>query len=185
VVNGYGLPVTQPWGWALVSGKVEVVNCDAPPRDERVGERIHLVATEIDRRFAWTVDSLLGIDSAASPTEWQRTGIIGIGELAGWMRVDRSGAVLEQHRPDGGKPFRARKGVLGPFAWVFRKVRAASGDPSHLRLIRARFWESKVYAEELLSYARTYGVDGLTSEHVAQLERLGMWGAAKGKSDGG
>ena len=180
----YGLPVSQPWGWAIVEGQFEVLNRDMPPKPELVGQRISLVATEVDAAHAWILDECYGVIAKPHRAQWERTGIIGTVLLEGWMRV-HLGEVIETFRPGSEKPFRTRKGLSGPYGWILRQPRPASGDPQGLRLIKARFWETKAYEADLLCYAQRYGCDGMTRDHLAQLERLGFFGTSKGKADDG
>lgn len=184
----HGLAVMQPWGWAIVEGHLELLNLDYPPKPELVGTRIGLVATSVDAENAWILRELYGVElpMAGLLLERQATklGLIGTAELGGWMRFHKGKVVESSRGPD--KPFRARKSLVGPFGWVLHRVRPANGDGDGLRMIRARFWETKAYEEHLLCYAREHGCDGFTQCQLEQLRRLGFFGAAtKGKSESG
>jgi hypothetical protein len=185
----HGLPVTQPWGWALAEGHLEIVNLDLPPKPEMVGTRIGIVASELDAEHAWVLRELYGVPlpmaSGYLDRRATKLGLIATAELSGWMRFYR-GKVTETFRPGSDKPFRARKSLVGPFGWVLHRVKPANADAGNLRMIRGRFWETKAYEEQLMCYAETHGCDGFTQCQLKQLRRLGFFEpATKGKAESG
>jgi hypothetical protein len=170
----HGLALPQPWAWAILSGELEVANTDLCPPHSLLGKRIGIVGGELWE--AWWLLEGLGVklprDGLRLSLRCQAQGWLGTAELVGYLRLGPGRKVLGQERPGDDTPFRTRKGVLGPVAWILRRPQL-DGATGSVRTIRA-FWEdSKGCREALVCYADSHGTEGLSPWHRETLLKMG------------
>lgn len=168
------LILPQPWAWALVTGELELANCDYPPQPSLLGTRIGIVGGEC--WGAWGLLEGFGVrlrrEHGGLAAACRATGWLGTVELIGYLRTAPNRKIIEQVRPGDDTPFRTRKGLIGPVGWILRRPKQGE-EVRGARTIRAHWEESKAYREQLVCYADRYGCKELSSHHHETLQKMG------------